>query len=540
MPKHAKPSQQTQWMVNATKTAQDVACFWGLTLDSAILSDWPTLNQLSQDSRTVAMNDVFVALQGHNTHGLEHLKSVLCKQPGLVITDRALSDEESEWLESIDFDLEVWVIERLAERLGEFADWFYGHPSQRIKVVGITGTNGKTSTAFYTAQLLHAQGETVALMGTLGNGLLGALTPSANTTPDAITVHRLLAEFIEQGAGWVIMEVSSHALVLHRVKAVQFATVALTQVTRDHLDFHQTQAAYHSAKKLLFTDYVTQHYVVNADDPLGQGLLATALATPLEPPKTRLAYSALPGERASAAAELRCTHCVLSVQGLHVTLQWRTQPPATVLIPLLGAFNLENVLCALAILLTNGFAWSSLITALPHLTPVAGRMQRVAQQPLVLVDFAHTPDALQQLLKSVKGHLAVPEKAAQFFERASGESPKLWLVFGCGGDRDAGKRPLMAKIAEEMADRVILTNDNPRFESPETIVAQIRQGFIYLERVVIELNRQRAIEQALQLAKPNDMVVIAGKGHEAYQDIKGVKIPFSDAQVALDFLARRA
>ncbi|WP_172959670.1 UDP-N-acetylmuramoyl-L-alanyl-D-glutamate--2,6-diaminopimelate ligase [Thiomicrorhabdus aquaedulcis] len=523
MPTFSTPRQNKS--LTQSKTVQDVAQFWLYRMEGGAEQVHSVLGHLTVDSRQVTCGDVFIALQGHTAHGLDYLTAVLNKQPGLVISDRALSDEENQRLKTIAPSTEVWVIEGLSQRLGDFADWFYHHPSQRIKVVGITGTNGKTSTAFYTAQLLQKMGQTVALMGTLGNGLMNQLQPSANTTPDAISVQRLLAQFAEQGAQWVVMEVSSHALVLQRIQAVHFNTVALTQVTRDHLDFHQTEQAYHAAKKMLFTDYLSQHKVINADDSLGLLLKGQFLEAGQE---SVWAYGI---SSADVSLDMRCSQFELQPQGLLVYLGLPGQEQYAVNIALMGGFNVQNVLCALSILLVNKFSWTPLRQALADLSPVSGRMQRVALQPRVVVDFAHTPDALEQLLAAVQGHL-VPGPVSAKPE----EAPQLWLVFGCGGNRDAGKRPLMAKVAQKMADKIIITNDNPRFESPQAIVDDILQGFsASAGNVRIELDRQKAIESALQLANPNDVVVIAGKGHETYQDIEGVKTPFSDEQIVVNF-----
>lgn len=490
-----------------------------LTADALLTSK---IQNLALDSRVINAGDAFVAIQGEQQHGLDHLGSVLDKQPGLVISDRSLTAQEQQLLDKRAYQCPVVIVNSLKSLLGEFAHWFYDQPSEHIKVVGITGTNGKTSTAFYTAQLLESIGQKTALIGTLGNGLFGALKTSFNTTPDVVQVHRLLAEFIRQGAQWVVMEVSSHALELGRIKKMTFETVALTQVTRDHIDFHGSVGAYQEAKQKLFTDYRSNHQVVNLEDRVGQQLYATAHLSNV------WSYGVFDNPSSSKTIDteqinLVCEALQLQSNGMALGLRYK-EGLHQIKVPLMGRFNAENVLCALSILLSSGFEWSAILKPLAELQSVEGRMQQVSQSPTVIIDFAHTPDALEQVLTAVKQHLAASVSGA------------LWVVFGCGGDRDQGKRPLMAKISERLADKVVLTNDNPRFEAPEDIIQQVMQGFESPETVQVELDRQVAIEKTLACASEQDIVVIAGKGHEAYQEVRGIKIPFSDRAVVQAWL----
>ncbi len=484
------------------------------------------IHHLSLDSRQISQHDLFFAIQGESRHGIDYLDSVLEKLPGLVICDRVLNKQEQLILDKAGAACQVWIVEDIKEFIGHFASWFYDSPSQHLKVVGITGTNGKTSTAFYTGQLLKGFGVQVALIGTLGNGSIDALVQSNNTTPESVTVHRLLHEFYQQGIEWVIMEVSSHGLCLGRIQGVHFQTVALTQVTRDHIDFHGTEEAYKEAKTKLFSEYPTQNQVLNLDDSVGEVLC-----------KKQKNHSALPvwcysaNQQASQQSshlnrqtDLSCSNVQLSQEGIafDCSIQGK-QAFKAVKLPLMGAFNIENSLCALSILLVNGFDSEQLFSQVNSLTSVSGRMQVLAKAPTIILDFAHTPDALQQVLLAVKAHLSL-------------SMGKLIVVFGCGGNRDQGKRPLMAAIAEKLADKVMLTSDNPRDEKPEQILLDIEKGLSHPEYSDKELDREAAILKVLNGASENDIVVIAGKGHEDYQEISGKKIPYSDAAVVTQWL----
>ena len=520
------------------------------------------VNQLALDSRQISAGDGFIALQGGAQHGLDYLQTVLTKQPGLVISDRALSKVEQDALNVhnqrnaqgaiTSVTCAVFVVDHLAEKLADLAHWFYNQPSEHIKVVGITGTNGKTSTAFYTAQLLSGLNQKVALIGTLGNGLFGDLQTTQNTTPDVVSVHRLLAEFIELGAGWVLMEVSSHALELGRIKNIAFETVALTQITRDHMDFHGTVEHYQAAKQKLFTDYHSKYQVLNLKDAVGQKLAKFERLGGLGDVSGLSGFGRLFGyainrpfghaeadtHQTMSYAELQCTQVLLAPNGMTLNLMYKGET-FIVKVPLLGVFNAENVLCACSIILSNDLLNTNVQTILPlleNLHSVEGRMQQISQSPSVIVDFAHTPDALEQVLMAVKQHL-INDRHNHNHHNQKNPSGKLWVVFGCGGDRDQGKRPLMASIAETIADKVMVTDDNPRFEDAQQIRAQILKGFKQPKSVLQQADRKQAIESVLANAQPEDIVVIAGKGHEHYQDIQGVKTPFSDEQVVFNWLS---
>jgi UDP-N-acetylmuramoyl-L-alanyl-D-glutamate--2,6-diaminopimelate ligase len=359
------------------------------------------------------------------------------------------------------------------------------------------------------AQALSLHGDTVGTIGTLGAGLYGAHVAGERTTPDTIAVHRLLAGMRDAGATHVAMEVSSHALEQGRVDEVAFRVAVFTNLTRDHLDYHGTMDAYGRAKAKLFAWPTLQAVVVNLDDEYGPRLLETAAEG-----VHRIGLSS----RGVAAASLRAEHTTLSPEGLHFDLVEGSER-FDVASPLLGRFNVDNLLAVAGSLRALGWSLADIADVLPKLSPVDGRMSRVGGshgQPLLVVDYAHTPDALEQALSSLREHTP----------------GRLTCVFGCGGDRDRGKRAQMAAIAERGADRVIVTDDNPRREDGDAIVLDILAGFDKPSLVTVQRDRAAAIALALQGAGGNDILLIAGKGHEAYQEIAGVKYPFDDLAIA--------
>ncbi|WP_044407068.1 UDP-N-acetylmuramoyl-L-alanyl-D-glutamate--2,6-diaminopimelate ligase [Thiomicrospira microaerophila] len=482
------------------KSLESIAQFFALK--SAILQPGLVVKGLSLDSRQIQPGWVFVALAGENQHGADYWQQAKSLGAVGIVSDRSIGES----------DLPVFVIKDLNTRLADFAAWFYDHPSQKLQLIGITGTNGKTSTTQYIAQLLEAQGLACGVLGTLGNGRLNQLEPSANTTMDVVALNGWLHCFVQQGYPYAVLEVSSHAIALGRIAGLRFACVGLTQVSRDHLDFHRDLLDYQATKKRLFSDFPSQHKVVNLDDSIGLEIAESQ-------PGRVVTYS-----QQNPLADLYLSDVTLSANGMAGCLQYRYQEYGFNT-GLIGRFNLENSLCALSCLLAVGLSVKKMTENLALLRAIVGRMEKVVCHNSarnvalnVLVDFAHTPDALEQVLLSIRAHLT---------------TEKLWLVFGCGGNRDAGKRPLMAQVAERLADKIILTNDNPRFEDPKVIIEDICQGLSEDSRakVHIEYDRQAAIEYALDNAQAGDWVLLAGKGHENYQDIGGVKTPFSDQQV---------
>lgn len=471
------------------KSLVQVAEYFGLETPQ---SPGLVLTGLTNHAQLIEEGWGFVALPGTQRHGADYWHQAASQGAVCVISDRPIEDCE----------LPVLVVDNLATCLADLANWFYDYPSHQIDVIGITGTNGKTSTTHYLAQLLQSQGQRVGVIGTLGNGEFGQLRASANTTPDVLVVQSWLARFVKQGLQWAVMEVSSHGLALGRIKGVRFACVGLTQVTRDHLDFHLDVADYHATKERLFTDYETRYRVVNLDDALGRRIAQHQAC---------FGYS-----MQNPQADLFCGRLNLTPEGLQGELgylenhqAWSSQ--------LLGKFNTENLLCTLGCLLALGFDFAQLLENLPTLRAVNGRMQKVTvqdKQVIALVDYAHTPDALEQVLLALRAHL---------------NQGRLWVVFGCGGDRDKGKRPLMGEIAQRCANRIVVTSDNPRSENPQQIMQDIMTGITHSVEQIVD--RQAAIEWALGQAEQGDIVLVAGKGHEDYQEIAGVRYPFSDQKV---------
>lgn len=465
---------------------------------------------LSLDSRRVRAGDAFFALRGTRGHGIEFAAGAVERGACVVLAEAPVNDVPS-------LGVPVVWIEHLHAQVGEVASRFYGRPSEAMRVVGVTGTNGKTSTVQLIAQALDHLGHRSATIGTLGAGLHGHVQEGERTTPDAIHVQELLASFRAQGATHVAMEVSSHALEQGRVGAVAFDTAVFTNLTRDHLDYHGSMEAYGAAKAKLFAWPTLTHAVINVDDAFGRQLLTHA------PERVRKLRVSAAGDLAS---DIRADNIHTSAEGLRFDLHtpWGSHPLQTRLI---GRFNVDNLLAVVACLGALGESFDRIIDAIVALHPVNGRMSRLGGhhgQPLVVVDYAHTPDALEQSLHAVRAHC----------------EGRLICVFGCGGERDAGKRPLMGAIAERLADVVIVTDDNPRGEDGDAIVAQVMTGLTHPGEAIVQRDRAEAIAQALRIAEVGDVVLIAGKGHETYQEGAAGKRPFDDLAVARAALEVRA
>jgi UDP-N-acetylmuramoyl-L-alanyl-D-glutamate--2,6-diaminopimelate ligase len=402
-------------------------------------------------------------------------------------------------------------VEGLAARAGTIAAAFYADPSAVVGVIGVTGTNGKTTTTQLIAQALAHTGTLCGVIGTLGSGFPGRLSETTHTTPDAVTLQRLLAELRGDGAQAVAMEVSSHALAQGRIDTLHVDTAVFTNLTHDHLDFHGSLEAYGAAKARLFAHPGLRHAVLNLDDPFGRRI-HDMLPASVE----RVGFTL-----GSGAADIRATEVEFRSDGIRARILARGET-GELRLPLIGRFNLENALAVIGALLVRGLSLELVLAALRDVLPVPGRMERVGDTPLVIVDYAHTPDALEQSLRAIRSHCR----------------GRLWCVFGCGGDRDRSKRPLMGRLAREHADEVVVTSDNPRSEDPLAIIAGICAG-IPDAGVIREADRRAAIFRAIREAGPVDCVLIAGKGHENYQEAGGVRAPFSDAAVAREALAAR-
>ncbi len=470
-------------------------------------------NRLVLDSRAVKPGDVFVALQGQLSHGLQFAANALAQGAVFVLVE---AGDDLPNLPS-----QSAVIPELRAKLGALALQVSGHAAQHMLVVGITGTNGKTSCTQLLARALQSlSGKPTATIGTLGIGLLDALVESDRTTPDVLAVHQSLAELEAAGAARVVMEVSSHALDQGRVAGVTFKGAIYTNLTRDHLDYHGNMEAYAAAKAKLFHTPGLQYAVINLDAVLSLSQLQSLYGSA----EKSLTYSL----RADSGADLVAVEITAHVHGSKLQLQFGDQTLACNL-PLLGRFNVSNALAVTAALLAEGFEFAALKPVLEAMRPVPGRMNQLSAPdgPLVVIDYAHTPDALEQALTSLRAH--VPTGAV------------LHCVFGCGGDRDTGKRALMGEIAARLADQVVITTDNPRTEAPAAIVAAIADGVRTQRADFLQiLDRSAAIESCIGTAQANDVILIAGKGHENYQEIHGVKHPFDDFRVAQGALALRS
>lgn len=466
----------------------------------------PEVGGLAVDSRRVRPGDVFFAAPGMSADGRTFIREAVARGAAAVVYEAADGFRPG----ALGADVPLLGVAGLRARLGTIADRFYGSPSRRLTVIGVTGTNGKTTCSQILAQALdnNAQGaRRCAVIGTLGYGFPGALDPSLHTTPDGITLHRLFAEFLAQGAAYVSMEVSSHALDQGRVNAVAFDVAVFTNLTREHLDYHGDMETYGNVKAALFVFPGLKYAVINADDAFGRTLI--------ERVRGRLAVLSY----GLAGGEVRALALHPQPEGL--VLQVATPlGKAEIASALLGRFNAYNLLAALATLLALGMDLAEAVTRLGQVRPVTGRAERFGggRHPLVIVDYAHTPDALAQVLQALRAH-------------ARG---RLWCVFGCGGERDRGKRPEMGRIAETLADEVILTDDNPRREDPERIIADILAGMHTAPRVLRD--RRAAIAHAITSAAPGDVVLVAGKGHEDYQQLGEERRPYSDRDTVRELL----
>ncbi len=474
-----------------------------------IPSSWDRpIKGLSMDSRELKPGEVFCALTGCRGHGLDYAQDAV--RHGAVAI---LSDHPS----PISLGAPLVVIPDLPERLGEIASRFYGDPSRKMVVIGVTGTDGKTSVAHFIAQALN-QECSVGVIGTLGYGLIDQpLAPLQHTTPQVIQIHQILAELAQAGARWVVLEASSHGLDQGRLNGVAFNQAVLTHLGRDHLDYHGDLDRYAAAKRRLFSWPGLDTAVVNLDDAYGRGLIQEVSG----PRWFGFSFwkSALDGVEV-----VRSYQPILHAGGIQLRLE-TARGKSAIKVPVYGLFNATNALTALTSLLALGLSLPEAIDRLPRLKPVPGRMERFmdAAGRLIVVDYAHTPGALEAALQALRSH---------------GES-RLWCVFGAGGERDRGKRPLMAEVAERLADEVILTDDNPRGEDPDAILADLRSGLTHVDKVTVIRDRAQALERVLSLAGAGDVILIAGKGHEEVQVLADGAWPFSDRAVIQNWLRRR-
>ncbi len=460
------------------------------------------------DSRKVKPGDLFIAYAGELADGRAYIPQALLAGAVGVLWD------SSEFVWNADWNVPNLPIENLRDQLGHIADFFFGHPSHHLWVAGITGTNGKTSCAKWIAQCLTRFGSQCAVIGTLGNSMAdgsAANRTALNTTPDAVSLQAMLKSMKAKGAGAVAMEVSSHGIEQGRVNGVAFDVALFTNLTRDHLDYHGSMNAYKKTKERLFSWPRLKHAVINLDDRFG-----AELASRIDRSRVNVVgYGFGRGEIAGYQLDL-------STRGLSLEIKtpWGA---AQVSSSILGAFNAHNILGVLGVLACAEIQLDDAVAAVSELEPVPGRMETIRESgyPLVVVDYAHTPDALQKALETLRD-LLIP-------------GGQLHCVFGCGGERDPGKRPLMGEIATRLADRSVITSDNPRSENPRAIIDQIATGA--RATYCIEPDRAAAISDAIENAAPDDIVLIAGKGHETYQEISGQRLPFSDVDVVRSLMA---
>jgi len=473
---------------------------------------------LALDSRQVRSGELFLACRGASVDGLDFAAAAVAAGAVAIACDAAAAAKARTLIESLDRMVALVTVADLASHVGPLAARFYGNPSRGQFVIGITGTNGKTSSSHYLAQVLSQREGGCGLIGTLGYGLYGRLGHGQHTTPDAVRLQEELAAIEAAGAAYVVMEVSSHSLEQRRVDGVDFDAAILTNLTQDHLDYHGDMERYAAAKQRLFMMPGLRFAVINHDDKFGRRLLADLTRRGADAPRT-LSFGF------SADAEIRGRLNRIDEQGfeLQVDTPWGSGQISS---RLLGRFNASNLLAALASLLLMDMPLEQCLRALSQVTAVRGRMEHFGggQQPLVVVDYAHTPDALQQVLETLREHCR----------------GRLWCVFGCGGNRDRGKRATMGAIAERTADRIVLTDDNPRHESGDTIIREILAGISTPEKVIIERDRAAAIRRAVSDARADDIVLVAGKGHEEYQMIGDQIFPFSDRRYVTDLLGEAA
>ena len=456
---------------------------------------------IAMDTRRLNAGDLFMAVPGEQVDGRAFIPDAIRAGACAVLT------ESSQQVVNEQGGVPVIGVPALREQAGEIAGRFFGQPSRQLHCVGVTGTNGKSSCTWFLRDALQALGHPCALVGTLGMSFDGTRLDTGHTTPDVITLQSGLARFREQGASDVAMEVSSHALVQHRLSGVDINIAVFTNLSREHLDYHGDMDAYFAAKARLFQLPSVGHAVINVADPAGVALLDV------------LDEQVMVTRFNSEAADVFCLAARTDTRGMSLDLRVADQT-ITVQLPLYGRFNVDNVQAVAAVLHAMGYGADEMAPALAAMTPVPGRMQRVVRGddsgPTVLVDYAHTPDALEKALQAVRQHF----------------NGRVHVVIGCGGNRDAGKRPQMAAVAADQADQCIFTADNPRNESPQAIIDEMMAGVRDVDAVVQEVQRPVAIHRAIHAAAPADVVLIAGKGHEGWQEIAGERVPMDDVQLA--------
>lgn len=491
---------------------------------STLLEGWVTptafqevvISGIASDSRQLDAGYLFLALPGDHHHGLDFVPQALAA--GIAALCYCEGDPRFETVQKHvdEAGITAVPVAELRRKAGQIADRFYHHPSQHLSVIGVTGTDGKTSVTHIIAQALSTKTSPCGVIGTLGNGVPGQLAATGMTTPDAISVQKALSDLVAQGATTVAMEVSSHALVQERVNGVDFDIAVLTNLGRDHLDYHGDLQAYRDAKAKLFQMSGLKRLVLNVDDAFGRELFLAKRSH-----MAVIGYSCQPEPPMKVDHLIHATQIFAQPTGLvmHVS----TDDGVSILNSrLLGAFNASNLLAAWCVLEALGLTGKEIVHRLEKVRPIPGRMELFSRPglPKIVVDYAHTPQALESALQAAREHA----------------KNNIWCVFGCGGGRDAGKRPLMGALAEKHADRVVITDDNPRNESGQAIIDEILAGVQCPQNVHVERDRARALRYAFENAQPSDLILVAGKGHEDYQIIQGQRLHFSDRAYVADML----
>jgi len=465
------------------------------------------LEGITLDSLQVRPGMAFLAVAGGKSHGLEFAAQAEAAGASVVIHDGLFSVPA--------LGIPCVEVPGLGHHLSSLASRFFHAPSEHLSISGITGTNGKTSTAHFLAQGWHRANGNAGLIGTLGSGPFGRLKPARLTTPDPISLQQMLSQCVDDGVEHLAMEVSSHALAQGRCDDVRFEAGVFTNLSRDHLDYHGSMEGYAAAKRRLFADCKPRFGVINQDDAFGKKLIEE-FSSSME----ILSYGT------NGSSEMRAAVSSMDSGGMTIRIEgpWG---PGSVRSSLLGRFNVSNLIAAGGTLALLGMDWRGVLHQMELMQPVPGRMHRLGGergQPVVVVDFAHTPDALEQALQALRAHL----------------HGRMVCVIGCGGDRDRGKRPMMARVAESRCDTLIFTSDNPRFESQDAIFADMVAGMTAREKALLEPDRGEAIRRAVRGSGEGDIVLIAGKGHETYQDLGDRRVPFSDEAAALAALEAAA
>ncbi len=481
-----------------------------------------SIKRLVSDSRRVEPGDTFLAYAGKKVDARKFIPEAIKAGANAILWEKKNFSWNPEW------QLPALPIAGLKAKTGHIASHVYGHPSEKLWLVGITGTNGKTSCSHWVAQAMSVLNSNIAVIGTLGNGFIDALEPTINTTPDGVLLQQMMADYLHQGADSVAIEVSSHGIVQERINGAVFSVAVLTNLSHDHLDYHGSMDAYATAKAKLFFWPGLKHAVLNLDEVYG-----VELSRQLENKDTQvIGYGFMQPEMSSEnpgnLSIVRGSNLQSSIQGLSFDVEYKGEC-GHVVIDLIGRFNASNLLAVLSTLLAKGTKFVDAVYAIQQVKPIAGRMEKYGggELPFVIVDYAHTPDALSKVLVTLREIIKHSLRERQ----SKNNKAKLLCVFGCGGERDQAKRELSGEVTTRLADEVIITNDNPRQESPQKIIDEIVAGTHVDANFRIEEDRAAAIRQAIYSAGKGDVVLIAGKGHEDYQEINGKKIPFSDAKI---------